>query len=603
MPSANNEDLAFILTVDPDTQKLRSALEGMGKQLDDLGKRSMVQIEASLDAQRQQLVKMRMLQSPDIIKERLSLERQTAEAQRAAAEEEAKRIDYSAKISDKLAEQKRSLESMRKEMETMKIPFLDKAAKDIEKMKSEMDHISKMKEIQSQLNDPGKMKLEADRSVELEKMQEKLDKAKEKAGFEARRPQFFQQLFQDPGKAMSGMMGKAGGFFGDMKEEATKGGIGGLLDKVLGGGKGGPDKGGAGATNMLLGGIMGGQGGGGTMGQIGGMLGEAVGGPVGAVVGEMVGKAVQAGLEMPAKFIAGGFNLMSDSLSGLRQQMGPIAVGFDLVSAGAKGMVDMVGKVSPALAAIIGPLAEIPGAMKSILDTLVSFSAKASPSRFKLFQMAVEDVQAVIGQSFLPVLDMMRASIRLFGDVLATILPSTGEIDDALGMFRASLYELFETIRESVSEFGPMIREFFIANLKLLGIVLSVVALHVQVLVQAFSLLISPLRILGSLFGIEDGMRSSLGATARPAQFAGIEQYQQSLQTTSFAEPGAITANQVPSMVQQLVGFTQTIAEWTRTFTLEGLAQAIRNNVVQNLPGAGLAQQAANWWNNNPPAP
>ena len=164
-------------------------------------------------------------------------------------------------------------------------------------------------------------------------------------------------------------------------------------------------------TEQLLGAALGG---GDVMGQVGGMIGEALGGPIGAIIGSKVGELVKKILEFipkaiaaPAALAVSGLGLLDDSLKGLSGTLGPIGVGFDLVSKGMGTFADVFKKI-PVVGQLLGPLVDqfvvVPGILKSMTESFVGFAAKAGPGQFKMFQMALEDVQGVLGQSFLPIL-------------------------------------------------------------------------------------------------------------------------------------------------------------------------------------------------------
>lgn len=445
---------------------------------------------------------------------------------------------------------------------------------------AEMEHQAQLAAIRDQM-DPSKLADEIRRRKELTAEQEKLNKARANEEHEQNRPGFFQKLMQDPGGSMKEMGSKAGGFFKDMAGEFSKGGVGGVVDKVVGGGAaGGATTGGAGATNMLLGGILGGQGGGGALGQMGGMLGETVGGPVGAMVGEMVGKAVQAGLEMPAKLIAGGFNLIDSSLKSLQGELGPVGMAFDMVGGAADMAVSGISAVSPALGAMVAPLAAIPGTIKSILETLTGFSALASPSSHQQLKLATDDTMAVIGHSFLPMLRMITDGVRLFGDVVATVLPNEAEMTLGLQDIRGMFDEFKEDLRGITSEIGPIVRIWFIGALKLLAVGIKMTVAPIMLLVKGLSMLWSPISDLLGLLGVAAEMRTSEGAAARGTSLQGIDEYQRQLQLEAFKQPGTPGMAQLPTTVDGIARTLTEISNFIRGFTLDGLAGAIRRGLT-----------------------
>src|SRR5262249_53014547 len=128
--------------------------------------------------------------------------------------------------------------------------------------------------------------------------------------------------------------------------------------------------------------------------------------------------------------------------------------------------------------------AAMPGLLQDITTTLTSMAAKASPGQFKLWTVALDDVQGVIGQSFLPVLELMREGVRLFGDVLANILPNTSEVRGALSGLRGAFREIGAEIRKVFAELGPTIRDMLIEKIKTLAYWGAVAAKTIAILAE-----------------------------------------------------------------------------------------------------------------------
>ncbi len=428
--------------------------------------------------------------------------------------------------------------------------------------------------------DPSTIRQRVEAAREEATLRQQIADATAKEHHEQSRPGVFQKLLQDPAGAMSDMKSKAGGFFKDMKDEFGKGGMGGILDKVLGGGGAGGKSGGAGATNVLLGGIMGGQGGGSgqMLGQLGGILGEAIGGPAGAMVGEMAGKAVQAGLEMPAKAVAGGFKMVDSALKELGGELGPIGLGFSVMSGAAHGAVDAVSAVSPALGAMIAPLAEIPDVLGSITSTLTHFAAKANPASFRLFEHAVDDSQAVIGQRFVPVLELMTDGVRLFADVLTTILPDVDDVRASLSDLRGLMMDF----RESLGDVAPVLKQiagaYFKENMRQLSAAIYTTVKPLEIFIRGLNILGSTLSSLTGLnFGFGGGLESSVGAAARPAQYEDSDRYRERLQLAAYSQGQGPTQAQLPSLVQQIHDM---LRNWTQQWSLDAVIAQVRAAIV-----------------------
>ncbi len=336
------------------------------------------------------------------------------------------------------------------------------------------------------------------------------------------------------------------------------------------------------------------------LGQMGGMIGASFG-PEFAIIGEKVGKMAGEAVEAPAKIVTGSLKLVQNALDGMAGSLGPIGAGLDLASSAADTFVSGVEKVSPALAAVIGPLAQVPAILKGILDTSTRFAGMASPGLLHQFEDAVSDSQAIIGHTFIPILRMMTEGVRLAGDALATILPNAQEMSDALGDFREVFRILGDEVRNVLTENGPLIREFLIANLKLLGAVLKdIIVPQILLVVRAFELLLSPLQILFRLLGVAGGdMRSARGAAARQASFQGVEQYQQEIQLAAFSSGTADVPTQQLNVMQQILtaltnGLTVNIGNWAAQAT-SSVAGGVAGPALPLAAAFGAAPAGLTW--------
>ncbi len=325
---------------------------------------------------------------------------------------------------------------------------------------------------------------------------------------------------------------------------------------------------------------------------IGELIGNSIAPGVGGEIGKVLATAIPKAIALPAEMATKALSTFSHSLSELGGPLGPIGAGLDLVSAGFDTFSGAV-KSIPILGEIAGPfldaLGKVPGIIKDITTTLVGFAAKASPGQFLMFQRALEDVQGVIGQSFLPVLELMRIGVRLFGDVLANILPSMSEVREALDPVREGLLEFGSAVREILTEVGPLIRIFFIANIKILIAVLSPLGNAFLYVTKGIAAFLRPLRELMAVLGVDTGLRSSVGAAANPAKIQGLQEYQEQLQTAAYAEPGNTMAS-VPGNVATISGTLFNILT-----ILEGMSRSGIRSFIEGIVGGGptSAAQAA----------
>lgn len=121
----------------------------------------------------------------------------------------------------------------------------------------------------------------------------------------------------------------------------------------------------------------------------------------------------------------------------------------------------------PGVGAAIGAVGAVGGAIGMLGDVAMSTVGKLSPGAMQRFNYALDDVQAVIGKALLPVINLMTDGLRLVGDVLNSILPSTDDMTAAL----SPIEEIFDTLRETFTEMAPVLKE--VGHLLLEGLVVS----------------------------------------------------------------------------------------------------------------------------------
>ncbi len=269
----------------------------------------------------------------------------------------------------------------------------------------------------------------------------------------------------------------------------------------------------------------------------GGSIGGGLKGGIGATIGNVVGAAVSGGGAAGAAGGAAG---------------GGAAAGAE----GALGLLAAATAEIPPVALAIGAIAIalpiVAGALKGIFDSMAAAVAKASPATFMQLQHAMEDVQGVMGRMFIPIIQLVTSAIRTFGDVLATILPNTGEMNAALAPLREAFEQLNVAIRQFFSENGPAIRGFFVDLIGSAATALAEATQAMTLFIKSLSYLkhaltgdiAGILRDFGVLPGNQDNLRSSQDAAARPASITGIEDYEKNLQISAFSTPAQNYAEQ-----------------------------------------------------------
>src|SRR5207302_2424404 len=109
-----------------------------------------------------------------------------------------------------------------------------------------------------------------------------------------------------------------------------------------------------------------------------------------------------------------------------------------------------LGALVPVIGAVVAGVEIARTALNAFKEALFSWTQLASPAQFKQFQIAIEDVKAVIGSALLPVLELFREGVRLVGDVLANIIPNFSEVRAAMSPLFDAFTELGNSIRELV---------------------------------------------------------------------------------------------------------------------------------------------------------
>lgn len=489
------DDILFVFTVDPDTQKLQDALEKMGDLLDENVDIAAKEMQKALDAHVVSLEKINKLMDPTAMRERIRMEMELVEARKDLARME---------------------EDERNSGKYKNAAYLD----ELTRLNKAMNPEGMRERIQMELTLVEKHKTLAEAEQRVAMAQRYANGSAQKDLHESLRQQAL------------GMV--------------SSGAQGGQLSAL-------------GST-------------------LGSFAGGAIGGPAGAEVGKALGEAaareIPKMLAGPSSKVVGGLRLMGNSLNDLNSQLGPVSMGFNLIGDVLDGIGDKV-KSIPIVGELLGPifdnLAAVPRILNQITGSLTSMAGVASPGQARMFQMVVEDIQGVIGERFLPVLELMRDGMRLFGDVLQNLLPSGREVRSVLSGLREVLAEMGDDIRDMVTRMGPAIRGTLTTGLRLLTTGLTGLATAATYALRGIEPLIGGLEALG-LIG-EGEFRSSTGAAARQASFSGVMDYQRQLQISSYTQPGMPTSRDVPSLVSDIRGGVMTLA---RELNVTNIVNAVR---------------------------
>lgn len=218
-----------------------------------------------------------------------------------------------------------------------------------------------------------------------------------------------------------------------------------------------------------------------------------------------------AGAKAPAR----GGDLAGRIQSGAR--VAGMAAGMDV-----QGVLGAGGPWGQAAGAAIG-------AISQLTDTIKSFVAVANPAVVEQLNHAMADISGVIGHFLTPAVEALTPWMEMFGDFLASILPDSEQLREAL----APMSEALAEFKIAIDPLLPLIRDELVRELKLLADVVKIVA-------EAFKHMpgMGLLRAAGS--GGTDNWKSGRGMAYRgPASYQGIEQAGRGLHLAGFGQAGA----------------------------------------------------------------
>jgi hypothetical protein len=278
----------------------------------------------------------------------------------------------------------------------------------------------------------------------------------------------------------------------------------------------------------------------------------------------VVDKALADAIAASSKLATVGLQGVNYALKEMQGVLGPVSIGFDAATAALMTLNAAVEKL-PIVGGLLAPLTEAlavaPTILKDITNSLVSMAEKASPAQFYLWQRALDDTQAVIGHSFLPIMELMRESVRLVGDTLANFLPSSAEVRTALGELRAVFAEMGKEVRAALATAGPAIRGALIEALRTVAHWAAVAARAIGILAEELR---STFGAVGDASSAAATARSSMGMAAAPARISGIADYQRQLQLEAFRQPGTSREDQALAAAQLSAGELTKIDEQAR---------------------------------------
>ena len=184
---------------------------------------------------------------------------------------------------------------------------------------------------------------------------------------------------------------------------------------------------------------------------------------LGSMLGQMRGhdgvnritSKVQGGLTGGAKLAeSAGLSGLASGLGALGKAAGPVGMA---VSAAAKAMFGMIDAVKGAVQA---PIKALDSFISQVESNIVRFVRFANPAKVQQWQIAVDDLWAVIGQALVPALDAARTVIRAVADGAMASLSKV--ISGVTSVFKTDAFLSFvkriaSTVSGVVASFGPLL--------------------------------------------------------------------------------------------------------------------------------------------------
>lgn len=340
-------------------------------------------------------------------------------------------------------------------------------------------------------------------------------------------------------------------------------------------------------------GLIGGRGaaGGAAGGAIGG--GGGLGGGLADILGNLSGDIGQVG--KAAEGAGDGFGLLKDVLGRTHQSLGKLTPDFGSLT-----------KQLPLLSAALMPLTAGFAGLEKGVDLFNEFVAVTSqltqkytaafaPAEAELFNEALRDLNAVIGEQLVPVTRAARDVIRWVGDALDGLTPLfRGLIEDGLDKLRPVFSTLGETFQRLMTFAQPFLQLFGEVFVEVLGFV----ATQVEHAAASFNSLLESLRLFLGL--PEFKMGNALGKAATSVSTTSVQAFGSRIDQEAFrlgsSNPQERQANLLEGVADLLRNLPKRMAaEWVAQFEKSPIGQAMlaANGAKDRAVGGAVAWGAA----------
>lgn len=261
---------------------------------------------------------------------------------------------------------------------------------------------------------------------------------------------------------------------------------------------------------------------------------------VDALTGGLAGRLVRglgAVLGGVGTVLRGTFGLILDgavafSRGLLAVVLAPFAAVGQVLGSVAGYLAGVVGTVARAAQAVGGALAAVGGALfaagnavVALGQTMGQFVGKANPAAMMQFQLALDNLFAVVGAALVPVFNLLTDVLKTVGDALTLLIPAGAQL-------AAALQPLIELLGEVLAGAIGILAEALKHIIPVFGVI-------VRVVMDALNWIGKAVRDLLSLIGIELNIPeakkgAAVGMAARPAQIGAVEDVLKRAQQASF---------------------------------------------------------------------
>lgn len=174
---------------------------------------------------------------------------------------------------------------------------------------------------------------------------------------------------------------------------------------------------------------------------------------------------------------------------------------------------EALGPVGVAVAAVKVGLDKLTDAFKAFFNFSLEAVSKSIPTVTERFNRASDDTTAVIGSRLVPVVRLLTEWMRLWGDLLQTILPSANDFAEAL----SPISDYFKDVRKALEDVAPALKAMIKDGLILFTITLRAALFPLKLVMQAFDALFH------ALGGQSQKLADSTNAAARSISFGDFE--------------------------------------------------------------------------------